>query len=73
MSRRINLKRWRNKDTGELFETYESWSLVRSADMAKKILLYAEDSLNGIKAPPGYLWVKVSEQGISDSGNWVEA
>jgi hypothetical protein len=70
-SRRLNNKRWRNKATGDTFESYEEWRLQHTGGMGKIGLLYGAEQMNGINTPPGYLWVRAIEV-HPPAGEWEE-
>lgn len=55
----MNIRTW-NTGSGTV-QTHEVWKLRTATDIAPTLLLTAMDTLGGIKAPDGLLWVKVFE------------
>ena len=58
-SRNINTIKWKNV-SGDIFSSYEVWSLRPISDIDNACVIYGRDKLSGISVD-GFLWVKSLE------------
>lgn len=70
--RRLNVTRWRHQGSGEVIEAFEEWRLHQIRDLGSAALLRGLDSMNGIKAPAGTLWVLSMVVRPPADEQWIE-
>lgn len=72
MERMLNRKTWNHAASNQFAASFEMWGMAEVKSTAGNVIISARDSISGIPAPNGYVWVKSYEINPPNGDGWVE-
>jgi len=70
-TRRMNVRKWENPDTGAAAESFEDWTFRKVSDSSSESVAKGIEKLAGVSSE-GFLWMKFMETYPPNGDGWVE-